>query len=83
MDWPGYALIAVIVPLVLGALTKSANVPAEVIAGKAWLQYKRPLKVFSILSLVFPLGGVFYLLSGDYKASLCSRIKRQACLALS
>ena len=67
MDWLGYALIAVIVPFALGALTKSANVPAELKEGKTWLKYGLPLKIFSLFSLVLPMVGVFYLLSGDYE----------------
>ncbi len=68
MDWLGYALIVIIVPLALNALTKSADVPAEFKEGKTWLAYGLPLKIFSILSLGFPLGGVIYLLTGEYES---------------
>ena len=68
MEWLAYALIAIIVPWALNALTKSADVPAEFKEGKTWLAYRSPLKVFSILSLGFPIAGVLYLLSGEYES---------------
>ncbi|MDH5611851.1 MAG: hypothetical protein OEY66_05285 [Gammaproteobacteria bacterium] len=68
MEWGAYALIAIIVPWALNALTRSADVPAEIKLGKTWLAYRLPLKVFSIISLVFPIGGILYLISGDYES---------------
>ena len=66
MDWIVYGLIALIVPWALNALTKSADVPAEIREGKTWLVYGMPLKIFSLLSLGFPLAGVLYFFFGDY-----------------
>ncbi len=66
MDWIVYALIALIVPWALNALSKSADVPAEIREGKTWLGYGLPLKIFSLLSLVLPLAGVLYFFFGDY-----------------
>ncbi|MDH3343528.1 MAG: hypothetical protein OEY06_13195 [Gammaproteobacteria bacterium] len=68
MEWLGYALIAIIVPWVINALNKSADVPAEFREGKTWLTYGLPLKIFSILSLGFPLAGVLYFFFGDYES---------------
>ncbi len=66
MDWIVYALIALIVPWALHALTRLADVPAEIREGKTWLVYGLPLKIFSLISLVLPLAGVVYLFTGDY-----------------
>jgi len=68
MEWLAYALIAIIVPWALKSLTKSADVPAEFKQGKSWLTYGLPLKIFSILSLGFPIAGVLYLLTGEYES---------------
>ena len=58
MDWLGYALIAVIVPAVLGALNNGARVPAEIKEGKRWLKYGWKIKSIAIVSLAFPIAGI-------------------------
>lgn len=68
MEWPVYALIAIIVPWALNALARSADVPAEIREGKTWLAYRLPLKILSILSLGFPVAGVLYFFFGEYES---------------
>lgn len=65
MSWIAYALIVIIVPIVLGMFTKSARVPAERVAGKAWLGYGKWFKGLSTVSLFLPGIGVLAIMQAE------------------
>lgn len=54
MEWIGPVLVALIVPLALGGLTKAAAVPAKTREGKSWLEYGSIFKIFSLIILLIP-----------------------------
>lgn len=56
MDWLSAALIAIIVPMALGVLSKAGRVPAEFRDGKTWLEYGRTFKIFSCVGIMIPCG---------------------------
>jgi len=65
MDWLGPVLVAIIVPLALGGLTKAAAVPAKTREGKSWLEYGAAFKILSSFILSIPCGLAFIYLSAD------------------
>ena len=65
MDWLGTALVALIVPIVLGGMAKAAAVPPERREGKQWLEYSKAFKAFSLFIVLIPCGLAFIYLSAN------------------
>ena len=69
MSWIGPVLVALIVPLALSALAKSAQVPAEIRDGMKWLEYGSVFRTITfVLGLIpFGLGYLYFIVTPENK----------------